>query len=104
LREAVVELATNAAAFFVLELEQLRGELVDGALRVFHFGKVGEGEDDAAKSTVGIEFGDGVEEGPEDFLEVRNAITNHLAVDRLAGGDNASERTRLFGEDGSVRS
>lgn len=80
----------------------MSGKLVDGALRVFHLGKVSKGEDDAAKRAVGMEFGDGVEVGPEDFLEVRNAITNHLAIDRLPSGDYASEGTRLFGEWASV--
>jgi hypothetical protein len=61
LSEAIVEFATDAAAFFVLELEELGGELMDGALRVLHFGKVSEREDDPAKRTAGVEFGDGVE-------------------------------------------
>jgi hypothetical protein len=102
LSEAVVEFAANAAAFFVLELEELRGELMDSALGILHFSKVGEGKDDAAKRAVGVEFGDGVEKGPEDVLEVRNAVTNHLAIDGLAGGDGASEGARLFGDDGAI--
>src|SRR5260370_26761918 len=102
LREAIVEFAADAAAFFVLELEELGGELMDGALRVLHFGKVSEREDDPAKRTAGVELGDGVEEGPEDVLEVRNAITNDLAIDRLSGDNDASERAGFFGDERSV--
>lgn len=75
---------------------------MDGALRILHFGKVGEGEDDAAKNAVGVEFGDGVEQGPEDVLEVRNTITNHLAIDRLSSSYDASEWARVLGQRRSI--
>ena len=46
LGHAVVKFAADAAAFFVLELEEFGGELVDGAFGVFEVGDVGEGGDD----------------------------------------------------------
>ena len=41
-----MEFAANATALFILKLEELGGEIVDGAFGVFHFGDIGEGADD----------------------------------------------------------
>ncbi len=67
LREAVVEFATNAAAFVILKLEQAVGKVVDGALGVLHFGNVGEGADEAHDFTIGTELRNDVANGPEDI-------------------------------------
>ena len=46
LRKAVVKFTAEAAALFILKLQKLRGEIVDRALCIFHFGDIGERADD----------------------------------------------------------
>lgn len=96
MREAVVELAANAAAFFILELEELGGELVDGALGVFHFGDVGERADDADDVAVGVELRDGVAIDPKDAVRTGAMETNEATVNRSASAENV--RNRVIGE------
>ena len=67
LRHAIVEFAADAAALFVLEFEQLHGEVTDGLLGVLHLTDIGEGRNDAEDGAVGIELRDGIAENPENI-------------------------------------
>src|SRR5258705_1220017 len=54
LGHAVVKLAADAAALFVLEFQKFGGELVDGALGILYVREVGERGDYPEEGAVGI--------------------------------------------------
>lgn len=68
LGETIVELAADAAALFVLKFEELGGELMDGALGVFHFGDVGKRGDDANYVAVSIELRHNIAKNPDNLV------------------------------------
>src|SRR5271157_199196 len=102
LRKAIVELAANAAALLVLEIKELRGELMDGLLGVFHFGDIGKRRDDAEDGAVWIELRDGIAENPEDFRETGAEPTHGAAVERPFGAEDGRDRTVLEGHEAAV--
>src|SRR5229473_267681 len=93
LRHAVVKLAADAAALFVLELEEFSGELVDGALGVFEVGDVGESGNDAEDGAVGIELRDGVTENPEKFGGAGTAPTHSGLANGALGAEDGWDWT-----------
>jgi len=79
LRHAIVEFAADAAALFVLQFEQLHGELTDGLLGVFHLCDIGEGRNDAEDGAIRIKLRNGIAEDPKDFRDAR-ATPSHSAI------------------------
>ena len=102
LRKTVVEFAAEAAALLVLEFEEMRGEAVNGALGVFHFGDVGESADDADDLAPGVELGNHVAEDPDDpvggagIAETENAIFDGSASAEH-GGEGVIVRRDVLG-------
>ncbi len=90
LREAIVEFAANAAALFILEIEELGGELTDGVLGVLHLGDIGERGNDAEDGAIEIELGDGVAENPEDFRRAGTPPTHGGVADGELGAKDGS--------------
>jgi hypothetical protein len=88
LRHAVVKFAADAAALFILELEEFGGELVDGAFGVFEVGDVGEGPDDTENGAVGIELWYSVAENPEEFGVARTAPAHGGLADGTLGAED----------------
>ena len=64
LREAVVEFAAKAAAFFVLELEEMGSKAMDSAFSVFHLSDVRKSADDASDIAAGVQLGDDIAKNP----------------------------------------
>ena len=95
LREAVVEFAAEAAALFILKIEEARREAMDGLLGVFHGGDVGVRADQADEIPIGIELRDDVAVGPENFGGAGITIAREGIVDGSAGTDNADDGTVL---------
>jgi hypothetical protein len=56
------------AALFVLKLEELRGELMDGALGIFHLADVGERGDNADHIAMSIELRHSIAKDPKYFV------------------------------------
>ena len=89
LRKAVVELATDAAALFVLELEELRRELMDGALGIFHLGDVGERGDNADHIAMSIELRHSIAKDPKYFARGARMTNAQSAIfDRNARAED----------------
>src|SRR5579883_2343992 len=88
LRHAVVEFAADAAALFILELEEFGGELMDGAFRIFHFGDVGEGSDDAEDGAVRRVLRDGIAVDPKGTFALRTPPAEDIVVDGKLGAKN----------------
>jgi hypothetical protein len=93
LRHAVVKFAADAAALFVLEFEELGGELVDGALGVFEVADIGEGGDDTENGAVGIELWDGVAENPEKFGDAGTAPAHGGLANGALGAEDGWDGT-----------
>ena len=69
----------------VLQVEKLRGELMNGLLGVFQFGDIGEGRDDPEHGAVWIELRDGIAKNPEGFRDTGTAPTHGTAAERTFG-------------------
>jgi len=93
LRHAIVELAADAAALFVLQFEQLHRELTDGLLGIFHLGDIGEGRDDTEDGAVGIELRDGIAENPKNFRYTRATPSHRAIANRPLRANHGSHRT-----------
>ena len=77
-----MELAAEAAAFFILKFEELRGEMMDGAFGVAHLGNIRERTDEADNVTVGVKLRNDVSKGPEGFFRAWITKTDERIVDR----------------------
>lgn len=89
LREAIVKLAADAAALFVLKFDELGGELVDGTFGVFELGHIGEGGNEAGDVAVGVELRNYITESPEDVFRPRMAKADEGIVNGGAGAESA---------------
>ncbi len=77
-----VEIANESAETLFAFAEGIQGFAL--------FGDVGERGEDASDVVGGIEFRNGVEKGPEDFIGVRKAPGQDAAANRSAGGEDGS--------------
>ncbi len=88
MRKAIVKLAAEAAALFILKLEKLRGEVVDGTLGVFHFGDIGERADDTDEVAAGVKLRDSAAKDPEDAIGAGTAEGYQAVVDGSVCAEN----------------
>jgi|SRR5208282_379422 len=102
LRHAIVKFAADAAALFVLQLEQLNGELADGLLGVFHLGDIGEGKDDAEDGAVGVELRDGIAEEPKGFRHAGAPPSHGAVAESTLGAKDGGRGIPLQGQDASM--
>ena len=89
LRKAVVKLAAEAAALFILKLQKLRGEIVDRALCIFHCGDVGERADETDNFSIGAELRYDVAKRPEDIAGTGMTKAHEGILDGLARAENS---------------
>jgi len=93
-----VEFAANATTLFILKLEELGGEIVDGAFGVFHFGDIGEGADDTNEIAIRIELRDSTTKNPHRIVGTGKTESDQSIVDGCVGAKHIGDGVILEGE------
>lgn len=97
-----MKFAADAAALFILEIEELGGELTDGVLGVFEFGDIGKGRDDAKDGAVWIKLWNRIAEDPEDVGRALTAPTHGATADGALGAQDGLDGTFAEGQELAV--